>query len=329
MAAAVPEVSIVLPTHNRHALLAQTLRTVLWQEGVDLEVLVVDDGSTDETSRVVRGIDDDRIRLLSNVVPVGVSGARNRGISEARGEWIALLDDDDLWAPEKLASQLRAARSTGRDWAYTGSVNITLDGRLIGGAPPLPPDVVAATLPIANVIPGGCSGVVLRKDAIDGNDVFDASYHHLADWDLWIRLARWGMPAWVPQPLVGYRVHAGNASHDTDGMVAELDTIERRYGGHVDRVRFYRHVARVSRRAGRRRQALTYYARAAALRDPAYLRHAFLPDVREVLDELLQEFGRRSGRSLPTIRPRHAQDPFRDWKEQARPWIQRLFDTHE
>lgn len=319
-----PEVSIVLPTHNRHALLTQTLRSVIWQVGVDLEIIVVDDGSTDGTSEVVRGIDDDRIRVLGNPVPLGVSAARNRGISEARGEWVAFLDDDDLWAPDKLASQLRAARSTRSSWAYTGSVNITIDGRIIGGAPPHAPEIVTPALPSVNLIPGGCSGVLMRKDAVRSRDVFDGTYFHFADWDLWIRLSHGGMPAWVPRPLVGYRIHAGNASHDTDGMVAELDMIQDRYGGQVDRLRFYRHVARVSRRAGRRRQALKYYVRAAALRDPSYLRRTFLPDVREVLDELLQEFGRRSGRSVPSIKPRHAEDPFRDWKEQARPWIERL-----
>src|SRR5829696_624334 len=98
------EISVVVPTHNRSGLLAQTLRSVLWQRGVDLEVLVVDDGSTDDTAEVV-----------------------------------AVLDDDDLWAPDKLARQLAAAQATGRSWVYTGAVNIDDDLRVLGGMPPYPP----------------------------------------------------------------------------------------------------------------------------------------------------------------------------------------------
>lgn len=320
----IPDVSVIVPTHNRSELLRQTLHTVLWQERVDLEVIVVDDGSTDDTSDVVRGIDDERVKLVRHAVAEGVSAARNRGAAEARGEWLAFVDDDDLWAPDKLASQLEAAHSSRRSWVYTGAVNITIDGRIIGGAPPLPPEVVRDRMPRANLIPGGCSGVVLRKDTFEEGEIFDGSYHHFADWDLWNRLARKGMPAWVPRPQVGYRMHAGNASHDTDGMIAELDVIERRYGGPVDRVRFYRHVARVSRRGGRRRRALKYYLQAAALRDREYLQHEFGPDVREVLDELLQELGQRSGRSIPSIRSRRREDAFRDWKDQARLWLDRL-----
>ena len=98
-----PEVSVVVPTHNRSGLLAQTLHSVLWQRGVDLEVLVVDDGSADDTAEMVAGLADPRIRLLRHDHPQGVSAARNRGVAAASGRWLAFCDDDDLWAPDKLA----------------------------------------------------------------------------------------------------------------------------------------------------------------------------------------------------------------------------------
>src|SRR5918993_498800 len=117
-------VSVVVPTRNRSRLLASTLRSVLVQRGVELEVIVVDEGSTDNTPEMLAALDDPRVRVLRHDVPRGLSAARNRGADEARGEWVAFVDDDDLWAPEKLVSQLDAARAMARDWAYTGSVTI-------------------------------------------------------------------------------------------------------------------------------------------------------------------------------------------------------------
>ena len=128
-----PEVSVVVPTHDRSRLLALTLRSILGQRGVDLEVIVVDDGSTDDTAEVVAGLGDDRVRLLRHDTPQGVAAARNYGIAEAAGGWLAFCDDDDLWAPDKLARQLHAARETGRAWAYAGAVKIDADGRVVAG----------------------------------------------------------------------------------------------------------------------------------------------------------------------------------------------------
>ncbi|HEX6207479.1 MAG TPA: glycosyltransferase family 2 protein, partial [Actinomycetota bacterium] len=109
-----PEISAIVPTHNRAGLLTTTLRTVLWQRDVSLEVVVVDDGSSDATADLVEGLGDPRVRLVRHDAPRGVSTARNRGASEARGDWLAFCDDDDLWAPDKLARQLAAARDGDR-----------------------------------------------------------------------------------------------------------------------------------------------------------------------------------------------------------------------
>jgi glycosyltransferase involved in cell wall biosynthesis len=267
--------------------------------------------------------------MVRHDVSKGVSAARNRGVAEAQGAWIAFVDDDDLWAPQRLSRQLRAVQETGRDWAYTGSVNITLSNRAIGGAPPLPPEIVARGLRRANLVPGGCSGVLVRTDFLPGGEAFDGSYFHFADWDLWIRLATRGMPAWVPEPLVGYRVHAGNASHDTEGMIAELDIIEARYGGPVDRVRFYRHVARVSLRGGRRRQALGYYVRAAALGEGRYFPSGFLHDVGDLADGVIQGLGRRLGWSVPGLISRSRHNPHRGWLEQASRWLDQVPRTSD
>ena len=140
------DVSVVIPTRDRPGLLAHTLRTVLWQEDVDAEVLVVDDGMGSDTSAVLERLGDSRVHLLRNSGPPGVSGARNSGIAAAKGHWIAFLDDDDLWAPGKLRAQLSVAEEAGADWVYAGDVTVDEDLRVRGGAPPPAPEQIVGDL---------------------------------------------------------------------------------------------------------------------------------------------------------------------------------------
>jgi glycosyltransferase involved in cell wall biosynthesis len=262
-----PEVSVVIPTRDRSRLLALTLRSVRWQRGVDLEVLVVDDGSTDDTAEVVAAITDPRIRLVRQPVAQGVSAARNRGIAEAGGTWVAFLDDDDLWAPDKLVRQLQAAHQTGRAWVYTGEVNVDQQLRVIDGGPPAPPDRVIERLGRHNAVPAGASNVLVHADALDRAGDFDTGLRNNEDWDMWIRLARLGPPAWVCRPLVALRVHPGNASQNMARMLQELDVIERRHRIPVDRAAHYRWAAWSCLRAGQQRAALGYFARAVRVGD--------------------------------------------------------------
>src|SRR6476620_3195330 len=104
MSRSLPTVSVIVPTHNRVRLLPLTLQSVLWQQGVQLEVIVVDDASAADVRGTVEALDDPRVRVLRQELPQGVCMARNRGVAEAGGSWVAFVDDDDLWAPDKLAS---------------------------------------------------------------------------------------------------------------------------------------------------------------------------------------------------------------------------------
>jgi glycosyltransferase involved in cell wall biosynthesis len=255
-------VCVVVPTHNRGRLLAQTLRTVLWQRDVDLEVVVVDDGSRDPevAAQVVADLADDRVQLVRNPVPTGVSAARNRGIDAARGSWVAFCDDDDLWAPDKLALQLAAARDTGRGWVYCGAVKIDLEQRVIGGLPPPTPEDVMARLWRVNPIPGGCSGVLVSTAVLREAGGFDRELVNLADWDLWMRLGATGPAASVPRPLVGYRIHPRNASADAELILAEARRVDGRYGCKIDYGALYHYLAWVHLRSGRGRSSLPFYA---------------------------------------------------------------------
>jgi glycosyltransferase involved in cell wall biosynthesis len=309
----VADVSVVVPTHDRRWLLLQTLRSILRQQEVDLEVIVVDDGSSDGTAEVVAGLGDARVRLLRHDTAQGVAAARNRGIAEAAGAWLAFCDDDDLWAPDKLARQLQAAHQTGRSWVYTGEVRIDLRQRIIGGThlPPPPPRVVAR-LPHCNLVPGGTSGVIVSRAALDVAGWFDVRLRSLNDWDLWIRLARTGPPAWVPSLLVGYRLHGGNASRDIELVLAAADLLDQRDGVAVDRGDLEHYLAVVYLRSGRRRNALRHLAKAA--------RHGKILPAGKGLVWMAQE--RLPVSLLRALRQRQGKHD--RWRAEAQAWLDNL-----
>jgi glycosyltransferase involved in cell wall biosynthesis len=310
------EVTAVIPTRNRAFLLRQTLRSVVTQRNVDLEAVVVDDGSTDGTLAVVAGMRDPRLRLVRHERQQGVSAARNRGIAEATGAWVAFLDDDDLWAPQKLASQLAAARRDRRAWAVTGAVCVDHRLRVLTGEPPLLPERIVADLARYNSVPAGASNVVVRADLLAGTGGFDPGLRHMADWDLWIRLGHTGPPATVPRPLLAYRLHRANATMDTAfdprEPLAELDAIVDRYGIPADRLAVDRWIAWTCLRAGRRGASVRAYVRAARGGDPKSL-------VRAAIGLLHPAVGRRV-----YYRPFLQRGQDEAWLGEARSWLRDL-----
>jgi glycosyltransferase involved in cell wall biosynthesis len=301
-------VSVVVPTRNRSRLLAVTLRSVLRQRDVDLEVIVVDEASIDDTRRMLAGLGDPRVRTVRHETPHGVSTARNRGAAEAHGEWVAFTDDDDLWAPDKLARQVHAAQVADRDWSYAGSVNITDGFQIVHGVPPLPPEEVVAALPHYNAIPAGGSNVVVRRAALLRAGPFDTRLRNTEDWELWIRLAKAGPPAWVPSPLVAYRVHPSNSSLDIAEIVRGARLIEQLHHTTADWGRLHRWLAESCLRSGQRRAALGQFTRAA--------RHG---QARAVAHDLTVIARRRLRRRPSRPRPAGRGDPA--WIEEAAGWL--------
>jgi glycosyltransferase involved in cell wall biosynthesis len=288
------------------------LHSALRQRGVDFEVLVIDEGSTDDTPAVLAAVVDTRLRVIRHDTPQGVSSARNHGGAEARGEWLAFLDDDDLWAPDKLTRQLEAARDARRDWAYTGSVNIGEHGRMLSGRPPLPPGEVAHSLRRYNAIPGGGSNVVVRRTTWVEAGPFDTRLRNTEDWEMWIRLAKLGPPACVCSPLLGYRVHASNSSLDIREIVRGTMLIERLHDTTADWGRLHRWLAESCLRTGRRNAALGEFARA-AVRGAA----------RGVAADLWSVLRRRVARA---IRDGEVTSPADAWTAFASAWLEPLLD---
>jgi glycosyltransferase involved in cell wall biosynthesis len=248
---------------------------------VRVEVVVVDDGSADETPARLAEFDDRRVRVLRNDVSLGQSATRNRGIAAGSGDWIALLDDDDLWSPLKLRTQLEAARGAGARWAYGAAVVVDERRKPIRmSTSPPPPNAVATQLLARNVVPAGTSNVLVETELLRRLGGFDERLSQLGDWDLWLRLAEQGLPAACYDVLVAYTQHASNILlQDASTIMDELDYIATKHsaksraaGVEFDRVAAGRWIAWGHRRAGNRSKAVATYLRGAlAHRSPGNL----------------------------------------------------------
>ena len=322
-------VTVVIPTRNRLDLLRLTLTSILRQRNVELSVIVVDDGSTDDTPGLVSGFGDGRVRVLLHPVSTGVSISRNAGASQASTEWLAFCDDDDLWSPDKLWLQVAAARAAGSDWAYTGCVHVNAELSMQDSSPPLSPLAMRKALNRYNAMPAGASNVIVRSDVFRRLGGFDPSLTHLPDWDLWLRLARHGVPACVSEPLVAYRLHGGNASFRTAEMLGELDGFERRHGVRADRSRFHRHLGRLCLRTGRRKEALDHFLRAILRFQDGYSHIDVVTDGRLLREHAMEVVRRRlklrpSARAGRRLRVAQASDQNAVWKAQARAWLNEI-----
>jgi glycosyltransferase involved in cell wall biosynthesis len=267
-----PEVSVVIPTRSRWRLLSTAaLPSALEQQDVALEVIVVDDGSQDETPARLAELGDSRLHVIRHESSRGVAAARNAGIRAARGRWVSFLDDDDVWSPRKLRSQVDSAEAAGAVFAYSAGGGLDGSRRFLFAVAPPDPATVTRELLRWNVIWCGCSNVLARADVVGELGGFDERLVQLADWDLWIRLALAGPAAATSAVLVGYVMHDESmlltdrreVFPEMDYLVQKHSAAARAYGVEPDQALFARWVARGHRRAGRRAQAARAYLRAA------------------------------------------------------------------
>ena len=258
----------VILTYNRREMLATSLAAALAQTHPDLEVLVVDNGSTDGTREWLASVHDPRLRVLTLEENVNPTVARNRALDAMTGEWVGFCDDDDLWAPTKVELMLAAAAEAGARWVYCGCVYLDPAGVVVAGRPPSPRDMLLAALPVAYTIPGGLSGVMWHKDALDGDGRLDESMTYTDDWDVALRLLQTGTPAVVSEPLVGFRQHGGSWSRRSDRQRHEYDRIAQKHAvsgdgsSHLVGWRHQRYVAAEAARSGARLEAVRHYLEA-------------------------------------------------------------------
>jgi glycosyltransferase involved in cell wall biosynthesis len=179
-------VSAVIPTFDRAAMVSDAVRSVLSQEGADLELVVVDDGSTDDTPAVLAAFDDSRLQV-ARTPNRGVSAARNMGASLARGRYVAFLDSDDVWLPGKLARQAAFMAATGHDASQTQEIWMRGGRRVNPRQAHLKRDgdFFQAALRLCLVSP---SSVMIKRDYLLRLGGFDEALPACEDYDLWLRM---------------------------------------------------------------------------------------------------------------------------------------------
>ncbi len=217
-------VSTVIPAYNAERYLRPAIDSVLAQMGVANEVIVVDDGSTDSTPAILKEYAD-RIRVVRQTNS-GLSAARNAGIAESRAEYVAILDADDIWLPEKLSKQLslldanpQYAMVHSRTYSWDAETDERTD--FVKANQSLYQDDCFGQLFTHNAI---CvSSVVVRRALLTELGGFDSNITRptTQDHDLWLRITHKHPIGFVEQPGVLYRRHADNASHDTVGMLED------------------------------------------------------------------------------------------------------------
>jgi glycosyltransferase involved in cell wall biosynthesis len=208
-----PIVSVVIPAYNGAALIGETLASLGEQTLTAWEALVVDDCSSDDTRELVRNWPDRRVRLIENAVNVGPVNTRNRGFAEARGRYLAGLDQDDLCRPERLARQV-AYLEAHPDVVLVGAQTEQLVGRRVlpmDYAPHTTPDLIAWLSWIEN--PLAWSTVMVRADVARRLDPFTRpEILYAEDFDLYHRIVAFGRIARLDEPLLIYRQHEGGVS---------------------------------------------------------------------------------------------------------------------
>lgn len=201
-----PRISVLLPVYNGEAYLSEAIDSILGQTFTDFEILIIDDGSTDSSVEVIKSYDDRRIVLLENGENIGLIRSLNRGIREARGEYLARMDCDDLAMPERLARQL-CFMDENPEVGVCGSWLETI-GKGAGAVwtPPLAHDEIVATFPFESVIYHPT--VFIRKRFFDDHNLcYDERYPHAEDYELWCRSAKLFQFANLGEVLLYYRMH--------------------------------------------------------------------------------------------------------------------------
>lgn len=210
--------------------LPETIQSVLDQTFTDFEVLVIDDGSSDNVVEWSSNISDSRVRLISQKNQ-GLAGARNTGILHAKGELIAFLDADDLWKPTKLEKQVQYLNNDPKVGAVnTWVINIDEEGQLDSNVCKTEAEGnVWKQLIQENIVLCG-SVIVARRCCFDEVGVFDSSVPGAEDWDMWIRIASNYQFALVREPLVLYRQHSSSMSSNLNNhLQSRLAVIEKTF----------------------------------------------------------------------------------------------------
>ena len=232
-----PSISVIMPVYNVERYVSEAIVSVLAQTFTDFELIIVDDGGTDRSMDICRSYDDPRIRIISQPNR-GLAGARNTGIAASRGEYIALLDSDDSWKPEKLAlHKIHLDTNVEAGVSYSGSRFVDEQGRPLRQAQrPKLENITAKDILTRNPVGNG-SAAVIRRSALEAvafphheerhrTCYFDETFRQSEDIELWIRMALTGSYTFegIGGLLTCYRIVSGGLSAN---IAAQYDSWNR------------------------------------------------------------------------------------------------------
>lgn len=242
-------ISVVIPTYNRAHFISRAIHSALNQTYQEFEIIVVDDGSTDNTEQVVKKFSDKRIVYIRHEVNKGVSAARNTGIKISRGEFIAYLDNDDEWLPDKLEKQITKFNALSDNFAivYSGAYNVLNKTE----------EIVSEVTPylrgkIYTIFLKGCifdpTTAMIRKSCFEKSGLFDESLSSCHDWDMWIRIAKHYEIDFVPDILMKHYVHKDQVSTDLSLMIQNREMMIKKYQSELYKypVSFSEHLKRLA-----------------------------------------------------------------------------------
>jgi succinoglycan biosynthesis protein ExoO len=264
--ASAPRVSVVVPAYNVERYIGQAIASVLAQSEASLELLVVDDGSTDATRHAVGAVHDDRLRLLAMPGNRGQGAARNRALSEVRGEWVALLDADDWWAPGRLERLLEAAGRAGAAMVVD-DCHLIEDGasrpwgslqRLRGLHVDAPRLMDAAEFVRIDL---GLAKPIIRRDVLVRQGIaFDEALHYVEDFAFYLECLLGGASLLiVPDAYYYYRARHGAVSSDRVSVLREHAEVAERLA-RDERLQPDSALRRALARAARQdRSGISYY----------------------------------------------------------------------
>ena len=179
-------VSIIMPSYNTAPYIAESIQSVIDQTYKDWELIIVDDCSTDNTDEVLEYIKDSRIRYFKNDKNLGAAVSRNKALREARGQWIAYLDSDDLWMPEKLEKQIRFMEANGYAFSYTNYEEIDVDGNKTGVKVSGPKRITKTGM--FNYCWPGCLTVMFDANKIGIVQIHDIKKNN--DYAMWLKICK-------------------------------------------------------------------------------------------------------------------------------------------
>lgn len=224
-------VSVIIPTRNRAGMLQAAVASVLNQSFGDFELIIVDDGSEDNTRDVLCRFHDPRIRYIRHSENHGEAASRNTGVSHSEGAYVAFLDDDDQWLPEKLRLQLdlmeKSPPTTGA--VYSGFQVIDMArGVTLGEWIPKKRGDIYKDLAFDNFV-GTPSTVLLRRECFCRAGLFDEGIAYSLDYDMWIRVAREFHFDYIVKPLVKYHFHVDQISNNLEIKIRGKEALLKKY----------------------------------------------------------------------------------------------------